>query len=214
MVGSNWLIISSENKSEILYLLAMLNHPINRIILDTAINLGNEKLLIASVKSIKEFVHIPKITSEKQFIKHEIQNCTAEMIDLEDRQMQDFVDFSNITKQKFDGVEIRGNNLILIQNREEYRAPIKSKKDVVKAVLNEKYGAKSLLPGEIILSELKYLPAIDTELQKSLKDYIDDLVFALYFNVPVKKIGFDLADQIKELCRQNEFYDYIQKEMQ
>ena len=60
-----------------------------------------------------------------------------------------------------------------------------------------------------MLSELKYLIALDKNLQESLKDYIDDLVFALYFNVPVKKIGFNQAGRIKELCRQNEFFDYI-----
>jgi hypothetical protein len=176
--------------------------------------LPNETNYLVPIKAIKQYVRIPKITEDNAFIKEEIIKHIEEMLALEDRQLQDFVDFSNITKQKFDSVEVRGNNLILTQNSEEYKAPIKSKKDVVKAVLNEKYGAKSLLPGEIVLSELKYLPAIDTDLQKSLKDYIDDLVFALYFNVPVKKIGFNLADQIKELCRQNEFYDYIQKEMQ
>jgi len=85
---------------------------------------------------------------------------------------------------------------------------------VVNAVLKDQYGDKSLLPGEIVLSELKYLPSIDIDLQKSLKDYIDDLVFALYFNIPVKKVDLSLASQIKALCRQNEFYDYIQKEMQ
>ncbi|MFA6175431.1 MAG: N-6 DNA methylase [Phycisphaerae bacterium] len=214
MVGSNWLIISSENKNEILYLLTILNHPISNIILDTAINLGNEKLLIASIKSIKEFVNIPKITSDNQFIKDEVILRTAETIDLEDCQLQDFVDFSGITKQKFDNVEVRGNNLILTKDREEYKAPIKKKKDVVVSVLKEQIGDRNLLPSEIVLSELKYLQALDKELQKSLKDYIDDMVFALYFNVPVKKIGFDLADQIKELCCRNEFYDYIQKEFQ
>jgi hypothetical protein len=214
MVGSNWLIISSNDKNEVLYLLTILNHPLNKIILNAEINLGNEKLLIASIKSIKEFVRIPKITKENQFIKDEVVKRTEEMLDLEDCQLQDFIDFSEITKQKFDSAEVRGNHLILSQNREEYKAPIKSKKDVVKAVLKESFGEKDLFPGEIVLSELKHLMALDKDLQESLKDYIDDLVFALYFNVPVKKIGINLASQIKELCRQNKFYDYIQKEMQ
>ena len=63
------------------------------------------------------------------------------------------------------------------------------------------------------LSELKYLMALDKDLQESLKDYIDDLVFALYFNVSVKKVGISLSKQIKGLCHKTEFYDYIQKEV-
>ncbi len=212
MIGSNWLIISSEDKNEILYLLTLLNHPISKIILNTAINLGNEKLLIASIKSIKEFIRVPKVTEENKFIKDEIIKRVEEMIDLEDCQLQDFVDFSNITRQKFDGAEVYGNNLILTKNGEIYKAPIKGKKDVVKAVIEETFGEKSLLPGEVVLSELKYLMALDKGLQESLKDYIDDLVFALYFNVPVKKIGFNQAGQIKKLCHQDKFYRYIQKE--
>ncbi|MBA7715008.1 hypothetical protein ES703_124045 [subsurface metagenome] len=214
MVGSNWLIISSEVKNEIIFLLSILNAPINNVVLSAQSNLGNEKLLIASIKSIKEFVRIPKITKENKFIKDEVIKRAEEMLDLEDVQLQDLVDFSDITKQKFDGAEVRGNNLIFIKNGQIYKAPIKSKKDVVKAVLEENFGEKTLLPGEIVLSELKHLIALDKDLQESLKDYIDDLVFALYFNIPVKKVGIRLASQIKGLCHQNEFYDYIQKEMQ
>ena len=105
-------------------------------------------------------------------------------LDLEDCQLQDFVDFSKITKQKFDSIEVRGSNLILTKNGQIYKAPIKGKKDIVKAVIEENLGEKSLLPGEVVLSELKYLMALDKKLQESLKDYIDDMVFALYFNMP------------------------------
>ena len=174
MVGSNWLIISSEVKSEIMYLFGLLNAPISKVVLNASSNLGNEKLLIASIKSIKEFVRIPKITKENQFIKDEIIKRTEEILDLEDCQLQDLVDFSDITKQKFDSAEVRGNNLILTKNGDQYKAPIKSKKDVVKAVLEENFGEKNLLPGEIVLSELKHLMALDKDLQESLKDYIDD----------------------------------------
>lgn len=213
MVGSNWLIISSEVKNEIMFLLSILNAPLSKLILNASSNLGNEKLLIASIKSIKEFIRIPKIIHQNEFIKNEITKRTLEMLSLEDCQLQDLVDFSNVTRQKFDSVDVKGNHLILFQNNQEYKVSIKNKREVVKASLKGHYGDKSLLPGEITLSELKYLPVIDKELQKTLKDYIDDLVFALYFNVPIKKIGLNHAIQIKDLCRKNEFYDYIQKEM-
>ena len=178
-------------------------------------NENEETLTIAlSLKSVKSEIRIPKITDGNQFIKDEIIKYTEQMLDLEDVQLQDLVDFSNITKQKFDSAEVRGNNLILTKNGQTYKALIKSEKDVVNAVIEENYDEKSLLPGEVVLSELKYLMALDKNLQESLKDYIDDLVFALYFNVPVKRVGFNQASQIKKLCRQSKFYDYIKKEIQ
>ncbi len=211
MVGSNWLIISSDDKNETLYLLAILNHPISNIILGTTIKLENEKFLIASIKSIKEFVRIPKITKENQLIKDEIIKRTEEMLNLEDIQLQDLVDFSDITKQKFDYVKVHGNNLILTKNGNEYKAPIKKKKDVVKSVLKENIGEKDLLPDVIILSELKHLMALDKDLQKSLKDYIDDLVFALYFNIRLTKVGFNYFGEITKLCQKDKFYKLLNK---
>ena len=208
--------IGSKNKKEIHYLFSILNSSISWfLIYNVLMNENEETLTVAlSLKSVKSEFRVPKITKENQFIKDEIIKRAEEMLDLEDCQLQDLVDFSDITKQKFDSAEVKGNDLILTQNRKEYKAPIKSKKDVVKAVLEENFGEKNLLPGEIVLSELKHLMALDKDLQESLKNYIDDLVFALYFNIPVKKVGIRLASQIKGLCHQNEFYDYIQKEMQ
>ena len=62
---------------------------------------------------------------------------------------------------------------------------------------------------QIILSELKELPVIDFEKQKKLKNYIDDLVFVLYFNVPVKKISMDKAGEIRKNCGENKFYKIL-----
>jgi hypothetical protein len=208
--------IGSDNKKELLYLFSILNSFISWFLINNILKNENEETLTValSLKSVKSEFRTPKITKENQFIKDEVVKRTEEMLDLEECQLQDFVDFSGITKQKFDSAEVRGNNLILTKDGEEYKAPIKKKKDVVASVLKEQFGDKSLLPNEIVLSELRYLMALDKVLQESLKDYIDDLVFALYFNIPVKKIGLDAASQIKELCRKNEFYDYIQEEFQ
>jgi len=208
--------IGSKNKEELLYLFGIFNSAISWFLIHNILKNENEETLTValSLKCIKSTFRIPKITKENQFIKNEIIKRTEEMLDLEDCQLQDLVDFSKINKHKFDSVQVKNNNLFLTQNQQEYKAPIKSKKDVVKEVINETFGDKSLFPGEITLSELKYLLALDKALQESLKDYIDDLVFALYFNVTVKKVGINLASHIKGLCHQNKFYAYIQKEIQ
>ena len=59
---------------------------------------------------------------------------------------------------------------------------------------------------KIVLSALKSLPAVDFEKQDKIKDYIDDLVFALYFNVPLQDISLEKAKLVKEACEENEFY--------
>ncbi|MDD5458813.1 MAG: Eco57I restriction-modification methylase domain-containing protein [Phycisphaerae bacterium] len=214
LINNQSLIISSNSKNNILFLFSCLNNDINLLILKEKLLLPNETNYLIPIKAIKQYIRIPKITKDKTFVKDEIVEQIEKLLDLEDCQLQDFVDFSGITKQKFDYLEVRGNNLVLTKGGEEYKAPIKSKKDLIKTVLKENFGEKELLPGDIVLSELKHLTALDKDLQKTLKNYIDDLVFALYFNVPVKKVGLSNASQIKDLCRKNEFYDYIQTEIQ
>ncbi len=208
--------IATNNYNESLFLFSSLNSTFNLFMQENSFKIKEENVLkyLFGLTSIKKFVRIPKITKVNQFIKDEVIKSTEDMLNLEDVQLQDLVDFSDITKQKFDDFELRGNNLIFTKNGEKYKAPIKSKKKVVKSTLSERFGDKHLLPSEVVLSELKHLMALDSDFQESLKDYIDDLVFALYFNVPVKKVGISLASQIKGLCRQNEFYTHIQKEMQ
>ena len=62
---------------------------------------------------------------------------------------------------------------------------------------------------QIDLSELKDLAIIDFTKQKELKDYIDDLIFALYFNVPIKEVGLNKTDKIRKMCEESKFYSII-----
>jgi hypothetical protein len=59
------------------------------------------------------------------------------------------------------------------------------------------------------LAELKTMPVIDFDLQGKIKDYIDDLVFALYFNIPLEKIGLERAQKIKTECSKNPHYSLL-----
>ncbi|MCL2305684.1 MAG: hypothetical protein FWC43_10100, partial [Planctomycetaceae bacterium] len=52
----------------------------------------------------------------------------------------------------------------------------------------------------VSLADLKSLPAIDFDERDAIKKEIDDLVFALYFDVPVNEVA------------KHEFYDYLRKE--
>lgn len=46
----------------------------------------------------------------------------------------------------------------------------------------------------------------DFEKQAKLKDYIDDLVFALYFNISLREVGIDKAEEIQKDCSKSQYY--------
>ncbi len=208
--------IASDSKGEILFLLSLLNSKITNFLIDRLLKSENEKDVLLGIKAVKEFVKVPKITENNLFAKDEIIKRTEEMLALEEIKLSDLVDFSKVMMQKFDTVLVKGNNLILCKDKKENGLKIKCDKNLVEKIIAEKYQNNNLgfEHDQIILSELKNLPAIDFEKQAALKDYIDDLVFALYFNIPLTKVGFNYSAEIKERCQKDKFYDYIQKELQ
>ncbi len=211
LVSNQSLTISSNNQKEILYLLAILNSQINKLILQKNLLQENEQSFFIPITGMKQFVRVPKITEDNQFIKNEIINKTEEMLALEEIRLSDLVDFSQVMMQKFDKIKTEENDLILIKDGKIIKCKIKNNSDLVNKIIKEKFNNKLLNDQEIILSELKSLPAIDFEKQKALKDYIDDLVFSLYFIVELKKIEFESAKLINTECEKNKFYAIVSK---
>jgi len=205
--------IGSKNVNEIFYLFAIFNSPVVNLILKLNLKSEHEKDYLISTSAIKQFVRIPKITEGYQFIKDEIVERTEEMLALEEVKLSDLVDFSNVMVQKFDAVSVKGDSLVLCKDRKEIKLKIKSSKALVEKMITDNYRSDNLEfeSVKINLSELKSLPAIDFERQTALKDYIDDLVFALYFNIPLGEIGLDYADEIKKACQKSTYYQLVAK---
>lgn len=209
MIGSNWLIISSDNKSELLFLYALLFSKINIAVLTNYAKTSGEKLLIISIKSIKEFIRIPKINIQNKIIKEKIIIYTEKLINFENVKLSDLVDFSNIEIQKFNKYKLYKNYLLLSNNNNNYKVKIINhrkfkciKKSLELNLINKE---------EFSLTELKNLIVIDKSEQKKIKDFIDDLVFSLYFNIPIDNINISEAKIIKNKCRKNKFYKLIEK---
>jgi hypothetical protein len=171
----------------------------------------NEKDILIGLSVVKEFVRVPKITRDNQPIKDEVIRRTEEMLNLEYKTLSYFVDFSKVMLQKFNNVSVESNNLILEKDGEKITLPIKGNANMTKRILENKYGRKGLnLEGqEISISDLRNLPAIDFEGQKAIKDYIDDLVFALYFNIPLKDLGVNKTEEIKGRCKKRPYYELV-----
>lgn len=205
MIDFNYVIISSNDKSEILMLLALLQSYVSRFIFYFYLKLSNEKDILCGIKSIKQFIRIPRITNNNKHLKDEIIKQTQKMLELENKTLSDFIDFSGITMQKFDDIYLVSSALILKKNNEEYSLKIKNKQ---KAKAIEETLSK-LNFSEISLSELKSIPVLDRDEQNKIKGYIDDLIFALYFNIAINTPRYDKAYKIKEICMKNQYYNII-----
>jgi len=130
--------------------------------------------------------------TSNRYPRKEIIKLTEKLLELENFQLKDFVEFTT-TIQKFADVIIYDNKIELIENSGRAIAQkIKSKPELVEQIIS----AQNYV-GEISLQNLKYLETVDKQLQTEIKKQIDDLVFCLYFGVEIEKIN------------ENEFYKLI-----
>ncbi len=205
--GNQSLLISSNNKTEIFWLLSILNSKINLNFLSLFSKLPNEATYIVALNSIKEFIRIPKISKKNEFIKKEIIKQEKKLLSMEDYKLKDFVEFDTMM-QKFISVEIDENNLILKDKKgNEISQKIKHKTEFLGEIIknqNKKNGVFD--KKEILLNDIKFLEVIECKEQDKIKNYIDHLIFALYFDIKLEKIGIKEIKKIKELCKKNVFY--------
>ena len=198
--------IGTENKRELCYLFSILNSKITNYILKKYVKIEQEdtRTILVSLQIIKGEIKVPKIDETNKDIKDEIINKTEEILDLENKRLSDFVDFSGILTQKFDSIKVKENKLQLIKVNDITEIKIKSQLDLIRKILNSERTEK-----EIYLSDIKNLKIIDYEKQNEIKNYVDDLIFALYFNIKVKSLGLIHAKEIKNLCEKNNFYKLL-----
>ncbi len=189
MIDFGRVIISSDNKLELLFLFSVLNSKLTFFHLEKLFKNTNEQALLIGIRTIKEFIRIPKITEKTKHIKEEIIKQTEKLLDLENYQLKDFVEFTT-SIQKFADVIIYDDRIELIENSgRAITQKITAKPELVKQIIEvQKF------EGEISLQNLKYLEAIDKQEQNELKKRIDDLVFCLYFDVEIENF------------EENEFY--------
>ncbi len=210
--------VTSNDKKEILYLFSILNSKLTDLILKKLLKVEQEERLsfLLGLTSIKEFVRVPKIMEDNQHIKNKIIELTEALLDIERVTLGDLVDFSGVMTQKFDSASVKDDHLILGRGNAEMRLVIKKEKGLVrKTIESDSRNIKlELEDKEISLSDLMSMPTIDFERQKAIKDYIDDLVFALYFNVDIPKDTLNQPETTKQLCQKSKFYKLTQNEGQ
>jgi hypothetical protein len=183
--------IASNDRQEILYIFAILNSKITKFILSTFVKIAREetRTILVSLQIVKKQLRIPRITTETQPIKEAVIQYVNDLLQSEHTCLADFVDFSDTLLQRFDGVYVENNMLVLSYDNREVKLRIKRNAglvaDTISGWLRSK--GKTLAKGDISLHELSELTVIDFQKQAELKEQIDDLVYALYFNIPLDK---------------------------
>ncbi|TAL73501.1 MAG: hypothetical protein EPN88_04465, partial [Bacteroidetes bacterium] len=171
MINFNWIIISSNDKNEILYLLSLLNAGVNRFIFEKLLRSAGEKNLLLGIKAVKDFFRVPKIIEENKHIKNSIINLTKTLLDLEKITLSNFIDFSKVLKQKFDKISVKNNKLIIKKDEEKIELSIRQYPSLVSKIIDREYNYNGLNFEDktINLSDLLTLPVIDTQRQKEIK---------------------------------------------
>jgi hypothetical protein len=199
--------IGSDNKREIMYLFALLNSSVTKRILKWQVETEQEKDLLISIASIKEYIRTPNI-AENIRIKEQIIQSVEELLSAEDSVLSLFVDFSSILLQEFDRVEVSGKTLVLTKDKAKSILKIEGKTDLIATLIASKCCENGLYT-PFKLNELRNLQVIDSQRQELLKRFIDDLVFALYFNVPLSTQNIRNESKTHIACADNKFYKLV-----
>lgn len=203
MIDFNYVVISSDNNKEMLYLLSILNSSIIKIFLEKLFKTESEKDILLGIKTIKEFVRVPKITKENLHLKNKIIELTKKLLDLEKILLSELIDFSSVMVQKFNSAKVENGCLVLKQDGKEIILPIKKSKKIVEKTINDNLGnlKLGLEDKKIILSELMTTPVVDFQKQVSIKNQIDNLILALYFNIKISKNKLNEPEEIEKVCQ-------------
>lgn len=203
--------IGSNNRDEILYLFSLLNSPLNKFVLEKYLRSENEKDILIGVKTIKEYIRVPKINDFNKLIKEEVLSQSENLINSENASLSDHIDFKGLLQQKFDSVKVQGDHLVICYNANCVKCKITGDSTLVARVVSENLPSLLDEKGTGHISDLKKMPVIDFERQQQIKDYIDDLIFALYFNVKLPSIGFSNRDNIRSACEKHKYYNLINR---
>lgn len=207
LISNQSLIVSSDSEKNILLLFSILNNEISKKILEINLKLENETNYLVPIKSIKQYIRMPIITKSNEFIKNDIINKTKKLLSLENIYMKDIVDFSNVSMQKFLDVYLYKNYLTLKYDNDKYiKLHVNNNKlnIVQQSIENNLKDIKN-----ISLNKIKMLKVIDYKNRDELKNYIDHLIFLLYFNIDAKSDIINNFIKLKKLCAKSKFYGYI-----
>ena len=181
MISFNQVIIATQNKPELLYLLALLNSKLSWKILKLQLSNEHEQALILGIKTIKDYIRVPILdTPQKLEQKQKLVRLAQELLDAETVALQDLVDFDDdrVLPARFGKWEVSNGDTVVTSTiilDSTYKFPIKNQPDLIKQTLEKEIGNS-----EFSLNQLKNLNVFDKNHQTKIKNQIDELVLGMY----------------------------------
>ncbi|MFM7858572.1 MAG: hypothetical protein ACKO96_43295, partial [Flammeovirgaceae bacterium] len=176
----------TQNKTELFYLLALLNSKLSWKILKLQLSNEHEQALILGIKAIKDYIRIPILnTPQKLKQKQKLIQLAQELLDAENVALEQLVDFDDdrVLPQKWDWWAVRHGQVFLTVDNHDYWFEIKSKlnENRIYDALEAKYGdpVKKIEEG-ISFNDFKKTTIFDKNHQTKIKNQIDELVLEVY----------------------------------
>jgi hypothetical protein len=143
-------------------------------------------------------------------IKTTIIKSVDELLTNDNMVLSDFVDFTNILIQQFDDARVDDGKLVIVHGKQETALPIRGNSSLISEKINDWLGLeRKFEERKYYLSEFREVNIIDDKKQLKLKNYIDDLVFSLYFNVLLDKSNVSEPQQVHKVCSKSKYYRLI-----
>jgi len=183
------MLISSNNKQEILYIFGLLNSDINLRIIHLTSNAGDHEQLgtLVSITAIKNFIRVPILnTPEKLELKQKLIQKAQDLLESENTHLENLVDFDSydtLLPQKFDWWSVHDGNLFLTLNNHDSWFEIinKTNENAIYIALEDIYGEPvKIVENGIELNQLKKTTIFDKNRQNQIKKEMDEIVFELY----------------------------------
>lgn len=96
--------------------------------------------------------------------------------------------------------------IVIVHGKQETKLPIIGDKKLVSQVILDWLGTKrDFKPARFHLSDFREMNVVNFDKQVKLKDYLDDLVFSLYFDIKLEKSHISNPKKVRKACIANEF---------
>ena len=110
--------------------------------------------------------------------------------------------------QKFDKVGIYEDNLVIHYKFNQVNCKITGDINMVQKYIIRLQDS-GIFTEQNYIAELKDISIYNIDYQSRLKEYIDHLVYSLYFKIELPNIGYQYNSEIKKICSTHEYFKMV-----
>ena len=187
VTAGSLMSLTSNNKTEMIYLFAILNSKITFFIFSKVAKQEHEKYALYNLTKMKSFIRVPILNSpEKLELKQKLIQKAQDLLESENTHLENLVDFDSydtLLPQKFEWWAVHDGYLLLTLNNRDLTFEIKNitNENSIYKALEDIYGEPvKIVENGIELNQLKKTLIFDKKRQNQIKKEIDQIVFELY----------------------------------